>query len=343
MSGVDLHAEFAHKLAEAIDTLPDSHPSIHRRMKRCSDSQLFWIALFSEKNWGRALSFLRTHTRQISYKEDTIIRNRGSGLTHLPSELLTEIAKHLNLRDLNALGTACKTCSLIANAHVDLSTQQLATSFDLRLDELRFALQQCEAFVTGSIAIRALFPGKISRGVAETDTMQIYIERGSEKAMLRYFEVATGYVQRPAKKFSRLRFTRVDVIELRHANKKRYKRRIILRVCGRDAPPLVELFRQKTTAHFTLLCGAGVFTAYAETTFKGTALPNAEFIYLDDGNDKAAVKRLKAKMAAHGIKLIAYHEDSAHVCGAHFCCPAVIRTSEDSGSFFAPFATRVLG
>ncbi|KAJ6479539.1 hypothetical protein C8R47DRAFT_1074608 [Mycena vitilis] len=169
-----------------------------------------------------------------------------------------------------------------------------------------------------------------------------FVKSVAERAVLRYFSLATGW-----RKKSRVDISHsVDFIRrsitLVHEDTTLCPGIIVLRICRAQ---FVEesIYRQKLTGMFVTMSGAVITVPYADLAFRSLSLVNHEYVDLDSQDDLDAAKLLCDNARHSGFTVVGYHSSTDGECGTDLTCPAIVRTSIDQSSFSAVFASREWG
>ncbi|KAJ7766540.1 hypothetical protein DFH07DRAFT_769802 [Mycena maculata] len=264
-----------------------------------------------------------------------------SGIKVMPIELRTEIIKCMDLAQLVAWGTTCYVMHEETNSWIHRHISNAFKRWGLDCDATRYMLTFTESLVSGYWANELLFPGLSRKAVNECDTMDLFVRFVSERAVIRWFKLATGWlVEKKFKKPSNW-YTEGYTIPLEQPLRFG-KRRILLHIIPKG-DPITSVFRQDNTAKFVTMNGNGISVAYSDLTFKGVCLANHACVASDNASVSTCLNKISEGASAAGFDLKPYHYTTGGECHGDISCPKVLCSSVDAHSFNMVFRTRGWG
>ncbi|KAJ7246755.1 hypothetical protein C8J57DRAFT_1241395 [Mycena rebaudengoi] len=312
-------------------------------VERCKEASQLALSQRKCKENRRVDQLQELQYRRVVLRGLVFIRELGNCDERTACIGLTEnvILQGTEFPDAKELyGDASATCKLhyvLSTRHGQAEIRHFFGPFDLDAQYIRPMLTSTESIVGGISSYYSLFPGCSdqvrfeSRGPTKAAEgpmkLEIYVGYAVFKVVTKFLSTASQYeqgntVQEPCPGISR-------TVEFVHKLSIQSSRPITVYVCA-GANPVASAFRQKNTALFTFISGAGIFTGYSTLTFNHIALPNHLYLPLDVKEHLPDVKKHIKDMEAHGLLFKTYHLGSNTSSGNEISCPAQIRTTQDS-------------
>ncbi|KAJ7221813.1 hypothetical protein B0H12DRAFT_1078332 [Mycena haematopus] len=295
-----------------------------------NERTLLEVAVTDPKLWAAAKAkFARSDTRPV-YQ----VASLKFPLCDLPSDVHYLLPAGPNVRDLCKLSATCaffrKECMLVFDARM----RRAFEIFDLNWLEVRFALTQCHAIISGWF-IYHLVRMEFSQLMRVT-TIDSYVRKGSDADLLgEFLEVATAY-EKVERVFDSGVYKNYGVLDTVFYDHSLHPFTITVHRCWEE--PRVTVMRGPITCLFSWMCGKGIFIGYPDLTLEGRAIVSHTHVPLRSSSHKQHLLGLELTAAMHGVVLTTFHEGrtsfpTRESCALSLTCPAQSRNSFDSLSF----------
>ncbi|KAF8119754.1 hypothetical protein K438DRAFT_2006473 [Mycena galopus ATCC 62051] len=282
-------------------------------LRRCSDEELFSIAIENSTLWDASSVLLAERTEIAIYRWDPKLTLseftdrdlKLVGLLGLPAELVLVILEMLDLKGLRAMAGTCKHFYGLCNAVLDEAMTSAFNPYGLSWHAVRFALTITGGVISGYFAFCLAF---VDNALGLNDSWN-----------WPWFHPAA------------IRNSSAQVLETIAMQRRRLDGTVACIDVHRCADtPLTAVFWQPLTCYHTWMSGAGIFIAYPDHTFARRTMGAHAIEPPGSANADAAL---------YGLDVISYHADGLASCGSSATCPSVIRNSADSMCFRMAFST----
>lgn len=245
-------------------------------------------------------------------------------------DVLLEIMSWLPLFDLASLGMASSSFYDIVQEYVTSFIRQLLSEMQLDAYKLFSLLHETDSVISGSFALRCLFPGPNLLQYTPHD-IDIYVPQDQEETVLHFLEAHFGY---------KLRFSclmnyyapQIDrVVWLDGPNGG-----IVNVIISSSTSALLPIFSFHSTMVMNFISSTGIYSAYNHLTRSFQYIPNNPILFKNQ-TSREVMTRCLEKYHARGFQL---RPPNVHTCGWTADCPLTVRKLTDVDSFFFPFKKR---
>jgi hypothetical protein len=241
--------------------------------------------------------------------------------------LITE----LDLRDLLMLAATCRQLKTIALDVLDGNTLQILIRYFDKPAFMLYVLRSTRSVISGSVALRALFPGHPNMKSWASADIDIYVPKSQYTNMVislyetdGYYEIGVkisdgGYSLPKIQKVVRLFNGRCN-IDL---------------VVSRTESCSDNIFGFHSTVVMNFISGYGIFCAYPTFTLEHRGYINPKFMQ-EDEIEYPSIEKCIQKYERRGFTISALFR-ATHSFGFSNRCPHTLRSLYDGYSLFIPF------